>query len=130
LRSRRSAALTASAGVLLIAVAWWPVSRWPDRWLPPAAPVVICDVGQGSGAAVRTGAHAAMVFDVGEDAADIDECLTAMRVETIPLMVLSHFDLDHVGGLAGALDGREVERVLVSPLREPAANAARVRGEL
>ena len=37
----------------------------------------------------------------------------------MPLLVLTHFHADHVDGLPGVLDGRRVESVLVSPLREP-----------
>nr|WP_269151102.1 ComEC/Rec2 family competence protein [Spelaeicoccus albus] len=130
LRSRRAFVVTAGLTVACVGLLWRPVMRLPDRWLPVAAPVVICDVGQGSGAVVRTGEHAGMVFDVGEEAADIDRCLSSMGITEVPLIVLSHFDLDHVGGLSGVLQGRKVDRVLVSPLRQPPANAARAYAEL
>ena len=41
----------------------------------------------------------------------------------MPLLVLTHFHADHVDGLSGALDGREIGIVLTSILREPDAQA-------
>ncbi len=47
-------------------------------------------------------------------------------VRHLDLVVLTHFHADHVGGLAGALAGRSVGGIVVSPLREPAENVAAV----
>ena len=46
-------------------------------------------------------------MDAGPDPALVDECLRRLEITTVPLVVLTHFHDDHVGGLAGVLDGRD-----------------------
>jgi competence protein ComEC len=50
-----------------------------------------------------------------------------MRVEQIDLLVLSHYDTDHVAATPVVLQRYRPAAVLVSPVRLPAANAAEVR---
>jgi competence protein ComEC len=76
--------------------------------------VAACDVGQGDGLVVRTGEGSAIVVDTGPDPEAMDRCLDGLGVERIDLLVLTHMHLDHYGGLAGALAGRETARVLYS----------------
>jgi competence protein ComEC len=45
-------------------------------------------------------------------------------------VVLTHFHADHVDGLPGVLDGREVDRVEASPLADPPQGVALVRRSL
>jgi competence protein ComEC len=47
-------------------------------------------------------------------------------VREVPVVVLTHFHTDHVGGLGGVLRGRAVGQVLVSPLRAPPYGAGLV----
>ena len=89
----------------------WP----PDGWI-----VLMCDVGQGDLLAVRSGPASALVVDAGPDPEAADDCLRAAGIDAIPLLVLTHFHADHVGGLAGVLRRRSVGRVVVSPVAEPA----------
>ncbi|GAA3757719.1 ComEC/Rec2 family competence protein [Salinactinospora qingdaonensis] len=89
--------------VRLVAPAWPP-----DRWL-----LVACDVGQGDALALWAGEGRAVVVDTGPDPAAVDQCLQRLRVGEIALLVLSHGDSDHVGGVPGALRGREVGAALV-----------------
>src|SRR3712207_9149238 len=42
--------------------------------------------------------------------------LDRLGIDTLPLVLLSHLDADHVGGLAGALTGRNVGVVATGPL--------------
>jgi competence protein ComEC len=84
---------------------------------------VLCDVGQGTAFVMRVAAHSAFVVDVGPEPALIDDCLHEMGINDIPLLILSHFHSDHVGGLSGALHGRRVGLVLVSPLAAPPQGA-------
>ncbi|MEU4385157.1 ComEC/Rec2 family competence protein [Promicromonospora sp. NPDC023805] len=91
----------------------------PRDWL-----VVACDVGQGDALALRTGPTSAVVVDVGPDGPAAGRCLDELGVARVDLLVLSHFHADHVGGLEPVLAGREVAAALVSPVPEPAANAA------
>jgi competence protein ComEC len=98
----------------------------PGRWPPPGWVLVACDVGQGDALVVRVAEGSALVVDGGPDAALVDRCLDRLGVEHVPLLVLTHFHADHVAGVPGVLDGRDVGSVLVSPLRDPPEQVADV----
>ncbi|GAA4701127.1 competence protein ComEC [Promicromonospora umidemergens] len=111
-----------SVAVLVVVVA---VPRLAARsGLPADWQVAACDVGQGDALALRTGPTSAVVVDVGPDGPAAGRCLDQLGVTRVDLLVLSHFHADHVGGLGPVLAGREVAAALVSPVPEPAANAA------
>ena len=112
------------AVVLLAVVVLRPVGSlgWPpDDWV-----FVMCDVGQGDGLVLRAGDKAAVVVDTGPDPAAMDRCLRELGVEYIPVLVLSHFHADHVGGLAGVLKDRRVDEIEVTPYFSPPAEYDRV----
>lgn len=121
---RRRWLALAAAVLSLIMVIRAPVQ---PGWPPAAWRLVACDVGQGDGLVVRTGAGAAIVIDSGPDPGPMRTCLDQLGVSRVPLLILSHFHADHVGGLDGVLAGRRVEGIWVSPWAEPAAEAADVR---
>ena len=102
--------------------------RLPQRsgWPPPGWVVVACDVGQGDALVLRAAGAEAIVVDAGPDPQLIDRCLADLGIERVLLLVLTHPHADHVDGVPGVLDGRTVEEVLVSPLREPPEQAAKV----
>lgn len=75
-----------------------------------------CDVGQGDATVIRSGGAVALV-DTGPDPALLRRCLADLGVGRIQTLVLSHFDLDHVGGTEAVL-GR-VDRALVGPSSGP-----------
>lgn len=79
--------------------------------------LVNCDVGQGDALVIRSKGTVALV-DVGKTDKQIDSCLTELGVTKIDLLVLTHFDLDHVGGVRGAVDGRSIGTVLISPFKD------------
>lgn len=83
--------------------------------------VAACDVGQGDAVLVREG-PAIMLIDSGPDAAALTRCLQSLGIERIDLVVLTHWDADHVGGSA-ALTGR-AELVIHGP--PDGARSARV----
>ncbi len=118
----------ASAAALVVAVAVPRLaarSEVPEDWQ-----VAACDVGQGDALALRTGPASAVVVDVGPDGPAAGRCLDRLGVSRVDLLVLSHFHADHVGGLGPVLAGREVMAALVSPVPEPAANAAATEAAL
>ena len=79
---------------------------------PPHWQYAMCDVGQGDATLVRSGDAVALV-DLGPDPALLHACLDDLGIDRLDLVVLTHFDLDHVGG-ADAILGR-VDRVLTGP---------------
>ena len=75
--------------------------------------IVNCDVGQADALVIRSQGKVAVV-DVGKENPAIDSCLTDLGINKIDLLVLTHYDLDHVGGTLGAITGREVVTALVT----------------
>ena len=115
--NQRNAAL--SCGLVAVSLLWVAptisFSNWPSSdWV-----MVACDVGQGDGAVINVGDHAGVVIDVGGDPELIDKCLKRLGIKSIPLLLLTHFHADHVGGLEGALRNRDVGEIRVSPLADP-----------
>jgi len=124
--------LAAAAGVLLLLAP----RGLPGRWLglvmtlplllvrPPTpatgqAQIVLLDVGQGLAAVVRTASHT-LVYDTGPSFpsgfntgdAVIAPYLREVGVRRVDLLVASHADQDHAGGLRGLMVEIPVERVL------------------
>lgn len=86
-------------------------ARTPEDWA-----IALCDVGQGDAVLVRSNDAVALV-DTGPDPEALAACLDRFEVSRIDLLVLTHFDLDHVGG-SDAVMGR-VGAVLHGPVAEP-----------
>lgn len=76
-----------------------------------------CDVGQGDAMLVRDGSEIALI-DVGREDEPIDACLTSLGINHIDLLVLTHFDADHIGGIRGAMKGRTVDLALISGFKD------------
>ena len=100
--------------------------RPPSGWPPPGWVLVACSVGQGDGLVLRTGPARALVIDTGPDPGPIAGCLSDLGVTEVSAVVLSHFHVDHVGGLAGVLGSVPVGEIVVSALRDPLGEAERV----
>ncbi len=107
---------------LLLVVAWWTV----DLGAPSARAfrVDVLDVGHGDAIAIRLPDGGAMLVDAGgsfSDAASRDlaertvvPALAALGIARLDLLVITHADLDHIGGAAAL-----AERVPVSELWLP-----------
>jgi competence protein ComEC len=99
-----------------------PTPGWPpDGWV-----LAMCDVGQGDALVLRSGPASAVVVDAGPEPEATDACLDRLEVGSVPLLVLTHFHADHVGGVAGVLDGRDVDEVEGTALHEPGVGATEV----
>jgi competence protein ComEC len=109
----RLLALAAVVGVVLVG---WPLRQVSRGWPLPDTVVVACDVGQGDALVLPTGPGEAVLVDAGPDGIPVAGCLDRLGVRRLPLVLLSHLDADHVGGLAGALAGREVGEVATGAL--------------
>jgi competence protein ComEC len=72
-------------------------------------------VGQGDALLVRSAGEVALI-DTGPEPEPLAECLRSLGIDRIDLLVLTHFDLDHAGGVE-ALQGR-VDEVVHGPTGE------------
>ena len=75
--------------------------------------LINCDVGQGDALIIRSEGKVAVV-DVGREDPAIDSCLRDLNISKIDLLILTHFDMDHVGGVVGAVSGRTVSKAMVT----------------
>ncbi|GAA3770680.1 ComEC/Rec2 family competence protein [Microbacterium kribbense] len=92
-----TAALRTVAGALTV----------PSTWT-----IAACDIGQGDAVLIRSAGAVALV-DTGPDPAALRACLDRFGIRRVDLLVLTHYDLDHVGGLDGVRD--RVIRALHGP---------------
>ena len=88
---------------------------------------VQCDVGQGSALLLRgvgdDGELRTVLVDVGPANGHIGRCLRAAGVRKLDLLVLSHFDADHVRGLDEVLEYAKVKQAWVSSNPYPLYNS-------
>ncbi|KQW52619.1 competence protein ComEC [Nocardioides sp. Root1257] len=95
-------------------------------WPPPGWVLVACDVGQGDALVLNAGPGAAVVVDSGPDPVAVDRCLDGLGVEEVPLVVLTHFHADHVDGLSGVFEDRQVGAVETTTLLDPPGGVGEV----
>lgn len=72
------------------------VGRWtvPQDWS-----ILACDIGQGDAVLIRSGNSHALI-DTGPAPEPLARCLARVGIDRLDLLVLTHYDLDHVGGVA------------------------------
>ncbi|MGK5533060.1 ComEC/Rec2 family competence protein [Streptomyces sp. URMC 129] len=104
--------------VLLAVLRPPPLTRILTGWPPPGWRLVVCDVGQGDALVLSAGDGQAVVVDAGPEPEPVDRCLRELGVRRVPLLVLTHFHADHVGGLPGVLEGRAVGAIRTSGVRD------------
>lgn len=139
----------------VIAVAWW-LQPLPLRWrwlsallllplfvdsrpLPPEGhfQARVFDVGQGLAVLLET-AHSRVLYDTGPGFHDggsvfpwaIDPLLRAHNIRQLDLVVISHDDSDHSGGLPALLERHEVDTLIagqVEPLDMPGVQSCTER---
>jgi competence protein ComEC len=63
-----------------------------------------------------------LVIDTGPDPLKINQCLHKLKIKKIPLLVLTHFHADHVGGISSVIKDRKIGQVWISNLSEPKAS--------
>lgn len=97
-----------SISFIQIRSASWPMDNWQ---------IIVCDVGQGDAMVIKSRSLVAMI-DVGREDKPTDQCLDRLGVKQLDFLVLTHFDMDHVGGIKGALAGRSVSTVMISPYKD------------
>jgi competence protein ComEC len=90
--------------------------------------MVACDVGQGDASVLPVAPGQGVVVDAGPDPATVDACLRRLGIRQVPLLVISHFHADHVGGVDGVFRGRSVGAVITPALAEPEFGRRQVLG--
>lgn len=101
------------AGALGVGLALGPVADVTERSrMPTVWAIAACDVGQGDAVLVQSAGVVALI-DTGPDPALLTRCLDLLGIPQIDLLVVTHFDLDHRGGV-DAVVGR-VGTVLHGP---------------
>ncbi len=127
---QRPAAILLSASVIVSFVfVLASFIRAPDPALSraQAGDILFCDVGQGDALAVIGDENNALLIDAGPDPTHIDACLSRAGITKLCGVVITHLDLDHVGGLDGALNTRELsgEVIYGTAKRRPPVEQAR-----
>ncbi|MEJ2540843.1 MAG: DNA internalization-related competence protein ComEC/Rec2 [Gemmatimonadota bacterium] len=98
-------------GAVLLALAWAPVV--PVRAGGPTLRIHVLDVGQGDAVAVQGPAGRWILVDAGPGSGErLARELAVLGVRRLDLLVLSHPDLDHIGGAAHLLRVLPVGTVL------------------
>ena len=108
--------LLAAVAVVVIGIAVVAVPRVVLRaGVPTDWAVAACDVGQGDAVLVRDGSPDGPValVDTGDDPERLDACLGLLGIDRVDLLVLTHFDRDHVGAVETVAD--RVDTALVGP---------------
>ena len=125
LKLRKAVLVLASLAVACLVSTLFSTSPFLAGRVLPDWSVFSCNIGQGDAYVLRSASQVAVV-DVGPDSQAIDDCLSALGVEQIDLLVLTHFDRDHVGGLDGALRNRVVLNALTTSFKDERPAAALV----
>lgn len=123
-RDRRApialAVLLAVYVAVVAGIEWGRRASLPSDWQLAA-----CPIGQGDAMIVRSAGQVALI-DTGPDPELLANCLSRLGVDRVDLLVLSHYDLDHIGG-ASAVHGRVAHAIVGDPGADPGALDA-VRG--
>jgi competence protein ComEC len=99
----------AVVGAIVVTAVVVPM-RTPQDWR-----IAMCDIGQGDAVLMRSAGRVLLV-DTGPDPEPLTGCLDRLGIARIDTLVLTHFDLDHVGG-ADAVSGR-VDLLVHGPVGE------------
>ena len=89
----------------------------PEDW-----EAIQCDVGQGSAFLARREPDVVLI-DAGPEGERISECLSEAGIDRVDLLVISHFDADHVRGLAELIAAVDIEEVWYSTNLHPTYNS-------
>ncbi|RXZ86326.1 MBL fold metallo-hydrolase [Agromyces atrinae] len=84
--------------------------------LPADWSMAACDIGQGDAVVVRSG-DVHVLVDSGPDPEALSRCLDQLGIDRLDVFVISHFDLDHIGG-TDAIVGR-VDAVVTGGVPDP-----------
>jgi competence protein ComEC len=96
-------------GLLVVVAGVGGTASWP---VDPS--VTVLDVGQGDAILIQAPSGAAMLIDGGSNPGTIDRALRHHGVSRLDIVVATHGDADHVGGLAEVVASFDVGTLWVS----------------
>jgi competence protein ComEC len=107
LLSQKPVVRRVSAFLLVLSLSAWAMTTVIRNFsfrsaLPSEWSIATCDVGQGDALVLRSQDNIA-VIDVGRKPEPMKRCLDQLGITRIDLLVLTHFDKDHVGGLSAVM---------------------------
>jgi competence protein ComEC len=127
-RRGRGILLASLATVVVVSLAATGLFAIASRLGRPANwQIADCDIGQGDAMVVRSAGKVA-VMDTGPSGPLLAACLSTLGIGHIDLLVLSHYDLDHVAGTPVVDD--LTARALVGPSTGKARDVAIIQGLL
>lgn len=102
------------SALVLVIVLLLPGSGRRDLDPPPegGARIEILDIGQGDATLIRPSGTDPVLVDGGPPGGGIASALASAGVERLEAVIVTHADLDHVGGLYEVFDRHEVGRYL------------------
>jgi competence protein ComEC len=106
-----------------------PVRLLAPGWPPAGWLIVACAVGQGDAVVLPAGAGRAVVVDAGPEPTSVDHCLRRLGIRQVVVFVVSHFHVDHIGGVAGVFRNRSVGAVVTPDWPEPPGGRAAVAAQ-
>ena len=115
-RSRRVLAAAVVGGLVVVGGVAVGARVGGRAAVPVGWTVAQCDVGQGDAVLVRSRGATALI-DTGDDEEALVGCLDRLGVHRVDLLVLTHFDADHVGAV-GVVAGMTTT-ALVGPTGRP-----------
>ena len=134
-RLRRRLALGVVAVLVVVAGATAGASMLRSLSRPADWAIAQCDVGQGDAVLVRSAGQVALI-DTGADSELLGACLGTLGIDRLDLLVLTHFDHDHVGAVdvvLGRVDlaivgptGREADEQVVAALAQSGARVEQI----
>jgi competence protein ComEC len=110
---RSSRPLGVAAAVLLIVAIPGTATTWP---IEPT--MVVLDVGQGDAILLQDPSGQAVLVDGGSDPRSLDRALRRHGVKQLDLVVVTHGDLDHVGGIVDLVSSGDVAEMWVPMFME------------
>lgn len=93
-------------------------------WLDPRTKVVFCDVGQGDASYIRVRNKIDILIDAGPDKKVLN-CLGKYMPfwdRKIELVIISHPQKDHFGGLLFAIDRYQIDKILIPPIKNKSSS--------
>lgn len=79
----------------------------------PVLEIHIIDVGQGDSILIKTPQNKTILIDAGDEKSDylVINYLNKQQIKEIDILIASHFDSDHIGGLDNVIDNFSVKSV-------------------